>query len=492
MAKKRVLGKNPFAPAVAEPARATPASGKARPAPTARAAAKAKGAEKSKGKGKAQSRPRPAPKARPARAGAPAEPVVAAPVAAEPVEHDPIEREPIDQEPPREQERGGRTNGTHGPALPPVAVPIEATAAEHAPAEAESDAPGSDELEADEPAYGADAAVRPTDGPAEPDYGPSVDRRVRDEGSRRGLTDEFRQLERFIRERVLPTAPGGSERRRLPLEFLWRRWRDLAMIDRSDYVDEFGRDPMYTARVEPVLDFLYRRYFRVEVVGIDNVPAAGRGLIVANHSGTLPYDGAMVMHAVKREHPAHRDVRPLVEDFVFHFPYLGTFINRVGGVRACQENAERLLLQDQLAAVFPEGVKGIGKLYRDRYRLQRFGRGGFIKLALRTDSPILPCAILGAEEIHPMIGKVTWLAKTIGVPYIPITPTFPWLGPLGAIPLPTKWTIAFGAPLYFNDEYGREGADDRILVNRLSEHVRARIQEMLDGLQRQRKSVLLG
>ncbi len=463
MAKKRVLGKNPFSSTPAEPVtdagRATTAAPKAKPA-----------SKKAK-----QEKAKPAPKAKPA-AGPKAKVAAKAPLAP---------AAPSEQEHERE-EVGGRTNGTHGHALPPVAVPLETAP----PPESDEDALDGDD--ADEPAYGADAAVRPTDAPAEPDYGPSLDRKVRDESSRRGLTDEFRQLERFIRERVLPTAPGGSERRRLPLEFLWRRWRDLAMIDRSDYVDEFGRDPMYTARVEPVLDFLYRRYFRCEVIGIENVPTAGRGLIVANHSGTLPYDGAMVMHAVKRDHPAHRDVRPLVEDFVFHFPYLGTFMNRVGGVRACQENAERLLLQDQLAAVFPEGVKGIGKLYRDRYRLQRFGRGGFIKLALRTDSPIIPCAILGAEEIHPMIGKVTWLAKTIGVPYIPITPTFPWLGPLGAIPLPTKWTIAFGAPLYFNDEYGREGADDRILVNRLSENVRTRIQEMLDGLQKGRKSVLLG
>ena len=477
MAKKRVLGKNPFASGAAESAAD---GGKSEPAPAQRTA----------GKAKAKAKPKAAPKgarAKPASAPRPAALKAAVAAAAQTIEHEHKHEHEHDR---GTREGDGKTNGTQGHAMPPVAVPIEAAPIEAAPPEVEEDSLDGDEP--DEPAYGADAAVRPTDAPGEPDYGPSLDHKVRDESSRRGLTDEFRQLERFIRERVLPTAPGGSERRRLPLEFLWRRWRDLAMIDRSDYVDEFGRDPMYTARVEPMLDFLYRRYFRVEVIGIENVPTAGRGLVVANHSGTLPYDGAMVMHAIKRDHPAHRDVRPLVEDFVFHFPFLGTFMNRVGGVRACQENAERLLLQDQLAAVFPEGVKGIGKLYRDRYRLQRFGRGGFIKLALRTDSPIIPCAILGAEEIHPMIGKVTWLAKTIGVPYIPITPTFPWLGPLGAIPLPTKWTIAFGAPLYFNDEYGREGADDRILVNRLSENVRTRIQEMLDGLQKGRKSVLLG
>ena len=185
-------------------------------------------------------------------------------------------------------------------------------------------------------------------------------------------------------------------------------------------------------------------------------------------------------------------MRPLVEDFVFHFPYLGTLINRLGGVRACQENAQRLLDDDQLVAVFPEGIKGIGKLYRDRYKLQRFGRGGFIKLALRTRAPIVPVAIVGAEETHPMLTKVTWFAKSVGVPYVPITPTFPLLGPLGLLPLPSKWYVRFGEPLDLPAEHGPEAAPDRILVNRLAETVRARIQTMIDETLEHRKSVLLG
>jgi 1-acyl-sn-glycerol-3-phosphate acyltransferase len=195
---------------------------------------------------------------------------------------------------------------------------------------------------------------------------------------------------------------------------------------------------------------------------------------------------------VRRESEAHREVRPLVEDFVFHFPYLGTFMNRIGGVRACQENAERLLEDDQVVAVFPEGIKGIGKLYKERYRLQRFGRGGFIKLALRTGAPIVPVAIMGAEEIHPMMAKVTWLARSFGAPYLPITPTFPLLGPLGLLPLPTKWTIRFGPPQTMADRHGAEAAADRLLVHRLSEGVRGSIQEMLDDLLGRRKSVLFG
>ncbi|HEY1587502.1 MAG TPA: lysophospholipid acyltransferase family protein [Polyangia bacterium] len=328
--------------------------------------------------------------------------------------------------------------------------------------------------------------------PASP-YGPSIDRPP-PTGHRHGLVEEVKHLEKSVRDRILPARRDeeSEERTKLPLEFLWQRWRKLAMRDRSDVVDEFGRDPNVAAKVDPLLDFLYRTYFRVETRGLGHIPEEGRALIVANHSGTLPYDGAMIMHAVKEEHSARREVRPLVEDFVFHFPYLGTLMNRIGGVRACPENAERLLTQDQLVAVFPEGIKGIGKLYKERYQLQRFGRGGFVKLALKCDAPIIPTAVVGAEEIHPMVSKVTWLAKSFGIPYVPVTPTFPFLGPIGLVPLPTKWFIAFGEPLYFNAEYGADGANDRILVNKLAEQVRMRIQEMIDGLLKTRKSILFG
>ncbi len=329
---------------------------------------------------------------------------------------------------------------------------------------------------------GGEAVVPPGD------YGPPIPSRLPDSEQ---VSSELRELERRVRAHMTPAFPV-EPRRSLPMRFLWKRYRKLAMRDRSDFVDEFGRDPLQAARVAPLLDFLYRQYFRVDAVGLDNVPDHGRALLVANHSGTLPYDGAMVMHAVRSEHASRRDVRPLVEDFVFHFPYLGTFINRIGGVRACQENATRLLERDQLVVVFPEGVKGVGKLYKDRYQLQRFGRGGFVKLALRTRAPIVPVAIVGAEETHPMLSKVTWLAKTLGIPYVPITPTFPLLGPLGLLPLPSKWTIHFGEPIDLPAEYGPEAADDRILVGRLAENVRSRIQSMIGTILDDRRSVLLG
>jgi 1-acyl-sn-glycerol-3-phosphate acyltransferase len=294
--------------------------------------------------------------------------------------------------------------------------------------------------------------------------------------------------------RMLP--PDGeptvfdTARELLSTDFYLRKWGRLGMRNRSEEVDDFGFDPVYEKKVQPLFDFLYEKYFRVEVSGIENVPGEGRCLLVANHSGTLPYDGVMIKVAVKRAHAAKRDVRWLAEDFIFHFPFLGSFSNRIGAVRACQENAERLLRKEALVAVFPEGVKGIGKLFKERYRLQRFGRGGFIKLCLRTGTPIVPVAVIGAEEANPMIGRIEYLSKAIGVPYIPVTPTFPLLGPLGLVPAPTKWKIAFGERVDLN--YGPEAADDELLVGRLAEEVRGTIQAMLDRGVGTRQSIFFG
>jgi len=298
-----------------------------------------------------------------------------------------------------------------------------------------------------------------------------------------------RELERRLEQQRTPAFPIDL-RKRLPLEAVWRRWRALAMWGRSDVVDDFGRDPRATARWEWLFEFLYARWFRVHATGLEHVPAHGRALLVANHAGTLPYDSAMVMHAVRRDHPARRDVRPLVEDTVFHLPWLGPIMNRIGGVRADPANAERLLEHGELVAVFPEGEKGMGKLWKDRYRLQRFGRGGFVKLALRTRAPIIPVAVVGAEEAAPMLGKVTWFAKNIGIPWIPVTPTFPWLGPAGLLPLPSKWFVQFGAPIELGD-LGPGAADDRLLVNRIADQIRTQIQNMIDGLLGQRRSPVL-
>lgn len=298
----------------------------------------------------------------------------------------------------------------------------------------------------------------------------------------------------FATDSAVPPAPESvfdTARELLSTDFYLRKWGRLAMRGRSEEVDDFGFDPVYDDKYRPYLDFLYTKYFRVETSGIESIPSEGRCVLVANHSGTLPLDGVMLKTAIKREHPAGRAMRWLTEDFISHMPFLGSTMNRLGAVRACQENAERLLADEELVAVFPEGVKGIGKLFGERYRLQRFGRGGFIKLCLRTSTPIVPVAVVGAEETNPMLFRVEQFSKALGLPYLPITPTFPLLGPAGLLPAPTKWRIMFGEPLDLS-AHGPEAADDEILVGKLAERVRASIQGMLDRAVSARKSVFFG
>lgn len=273
--------------------------------------------------------------------------------------------------------------------------------------------------------------------------------------------------------------------------FFEKQWGKEGLRSRSEEVDDFGLDPDYEKRFRPIAEFLYRRYFRVKTDGIANVPASGRAIIVANHSGTLPLDGLILRSAFRLEHPAARELRWLAEDFLFYLPFAGVFMNRIGAIRACQENAERLLTKESLVAVFPEGVQGIRKLFRERYRLQRFGRGGYIRLALRMRAPLIPCAIVGAEETNPLLYRVEYLASLFGLPYIPVTPTFPLLGPLGLVPAPSRWRIEFGEPISL-DNYGPESAEDHVLVGRLSERVRATIQGMLDKGVRERRSIWFG
>jgi len=266
---------------------------------------------------------------------------------------------------------------------------------------------------------------------------------------------------------------------------------DFDLLKRSQEVDEFGLDPIFEKQVMPAIEFMHDKYWRVDTFGLQNIPNQGRALIVANHSGTLPADGGMIKVAVKKSHPSRRSVRFLVEDFVYYFPFLGMYMSRFGGVRACQENAERLLRNEELVVVFPEGVKGIGKLYRERYQMQRFGRGGVIRLALKTGTPIIPTAVIGAEEIYPMISRSSILARPLGLPYVPVTPFFPLLGPLGLIPLPSKWQIYFGEPITFK-EYGPDAANDALLVSRLNEELRVRVQEMIKQALTKRVSVWFG
>jgi 1-acyl-sn-glycerol-3-phosphate acyltransferase len=275
-------------------------------------------------------------------------------------------------------------------------------------------------------------------------------------------------------------------------------WASLARLQSALYfawhsedVDEFGSDRRFTETLQPLFEFLYTVWWRVETAGIEHVPAEGPGLVVVNHSGVLPYDGLMVKLAIRQEHPARRDCRMLALDMFALLPVLAPLLAKSGSVRANPENGERLLNNGELVGVFPEGVKGVGKYFRERYKLARFGRGGFVRIALRTGAPIIPCAVVGAEEIHPMIAKADWIGRPLGFPYFPITPTFPALGPLGLVPLPTKWSIDFADPMDLSS-YGPKAAEDPILVNRLSEEVRSIIQRMIDGRLARRRSIWFG
>jgi 1-acyl-sn-glycerol-3-phosphate acyltransferase len=279
--------------------------------------------------------------------------------------------------------------------------------------------------------------------------------------------------------------PSGWERQVASgLAFLRRRIT-------GDYeIDEFGFDADLTeSAFLPATRQLYRRWFRTEVIGVHNLPADSGALVVANHAGALwALDGVMTATAVHEETPNNRFLRMLGADLLFTTPVLGPMARKTGGTLACNPDAERLLANGELVGVWPEGYKGIGKPFSERYKLQRFGRGGFVSAALRTGSPIIPTAIVGSEEIHPMLGNAKTLARILGLPYFPITPTFPWLGPLGAIPLPSKWYIEFGEPID-TTSYGPDAADDPMLIFELTDRVREQIQGALYRLLMQRRSV---
>jgi 1-acyl-sn-glycerol-3-phosphate acyltransferase len=258
----------------------------------------------------------------------------------------------------------------------------------------------------------------------------------------------------------------------------------------GDYpIDEFGFDPdlaehVLLAAARP----LYQRYFRVEARGLENIPDAGGALVVANHSGTVPVDSLMTQLAIYDHHPAHRHLRMLGADLVFRSPVIAPMARKGGATLACTEDAERLMTAGELVGVWPEGFKGIGKPFSERYKLQRFGRGGFVSAALRCGVPIIPCSIVGAEEIYPIVGNVKVLARLLGFPYVPVTPLFPLFGPLGLLPLPSKWIIEFGEPIP-TDEMGPAAADDPMLVFNLTDQVREVIQQSLYKLLLARRSV---
>jgi 1-acyl-sn-glycerol-3-phosphate acyltransferase len=279
-------------------------------------------------------------------------------------------------------------------------------------------------------------------------------------------------------------VPHGAETPADPFEpFLDWAEEALGFLRRrltGEYrVDEFGHDPDLVEHVlAPMLRPLYRHWWRVETRGLEHLPYKGAALVVGNHAGTLPFDAMMVALAILDEHPARRTLRMLAADMAFSLPVVAHLARKSGNTLACPEDAERLLRAGELVGVWPEGYKGLGKPFSERYRLQRFGRGGFVEVALRTGAPIIPVAVVGSEEIYPMIGNLRRLARLLGVPYVPVTPTFPLLGPLGMVPLPSRWVIEFCPPIP-TDGYGPDALLDPMAFFDLTDQVRDTIQQTI-------------
>jgi 1-acyl-sn-glycerol-3-phosphate acyltransferase len=265
------------------------------------------------------------------------------------------------------------------------------------------------------------------------------------------------------------------------LAFLRRRVTGDYIVDTYGFDEEIS-ERFFMAALRPIA----QKWFRIDVRGIENIPTEGGALVVSNHSGTLPVDGLMTMVSI-HDHTG-RHLRPLGADLVFRMPVVSALARKGGATLACNEDAERMLRDGELVGVWPEGFKGIGKPYGERYKLQRFGRGGFVAAALRTGVPIVPLAVVGAEEIYPLVGNIPSLARLLGVPYIPITPFFPLLGPLGLVPLPSKWLLEFGEPIR-TDDYDEGAAEDPMLVFDVTDQVRETIQQTLYSSLMKRQSV---
>ncbi|HEX5689854.1 MAG TPA: lysophospholipid acyltransferase family protein, partial [Roseiflexaceae bacterium] len=287
----------------------------------------------------------------------------------------------------------------------------------------------------------------------------------------RMAAEPLQQAQRLIRENLTSDYLDPDFWRGLGMVLRYQAEATVEMLQRrvrGEYsTDIYGMDMELIEVVRPFLAFMYRQWWRVSAEGLEHVPDNGRALLVSNHSGVLPWDGAMIGTAILDEHSSPRVLRCLHLSWFSTLPVVAPALAAFGQVQALPENAIRLLEDDELVCVFPEGLKGVGKLFKDRYKLARFGRGGFVQMALRTGAPLLPVAVIGAEETYPMLANVKPVARLLGFPYFPLTPLFPWFGLLGFVPLPSKWTIVFHEPIP-TAEYGPHGADDPLLVSELA------------------------
>jgi 1-acyl-sn-glycerol-3-phosphate acyltransferase len=269
----------------------------------------------------------------------------------------------------------------------------------------------------------------------------------------------------------------------------------LPAIEPERQLNDWGRSERVEGAFDATLiEFFYRYWFRTEVEGIENVPAEGGALLVSNHAGAMPPDAAMIWKAIRDEHPHPRTLYVTVEHFFKGYPGLSMLIPKLGAVAAHPANVHRLLYDErELVLVFPEGRKGTEKLYKDRYRLRRFGRGGFVEAAMRAEAKLVPVCVVGAEEAMPVFAQMDVLRRLTGLLYFPITPTFPWLGPLGMLAyLPAKFKIRFLEPIDTVSLGGPEAAHDKALVQTMAQEIRARIQEGLHDMLARRKSVWFG
>lgn len=237
--------------------------------------------------------------------------------------------------------------------------------------------------------------------------------------------------------------------------------------------DPFGRDPEVVARLAPALHALLDKHFELAIEGAELIPKAGRALLVANHGGALPWDALVLLAGLERA--LGRPVRPLVEDAVMTTPFIGTLMTRLGCIRASQENAMRVLERDEVALVFPEGIQGLSKLWRQRHRLQRFGRGGFVRLAQKTGAPIFPIAVVGGEETAPLLMKVeTFFRRNERVPYLPVAPI---------VPLPARWRIRVRPAITPSDALADQ---TDVSITQLANTIRDQIQKDVTDLVDQR------